>query len=187
MILKYLKEETKELHREVEAVFYGKQIMDSSLTKIQYTEMIVKNQYIFHSIEGILKTEFTDFFENLKYQPNLNRQDLLDKDIIYLGIQTVDFSVKLPTYLSTQEVAGALYVMEGSMLGGKMIARCLERNTNLDKISDYYFYNSDKDIKTEWNEFRTFISEFINPSSDYSLVKEGAVNTFNFFKSVYQQ
>ena len=187
MILKYLKEETQELHHDVESTFYGKKIMDGSLTHIQYTDMIVKNQYIFHSIEGILRTKFADFFEKSQYQPNLTRQDLLDSDIISLGAHAFDFSVQLPVYSSAQEIVGALYVLEGSMLGGKMIARGLKRNANLDKVLDYYFYNSDKDIKTGWNEFRTFIAEFITSTSDYPIVLQGAVNTFNFFKSVYQK
>lgn len=186
MILDFLRRETRQNHQIVESVFYGTEIMDGSLTLYQYQDMIQKNQYIFQSLEKEIDRKYKLFFNNSNYHPNLSRHKLLNRDLSQLNLLPIDYSIDLPDYDSAEALVGGIYVLEGSMIGGKMIGKKIEQNKNLTTIGNIHFYNVKKKIGSDWRDFRAFAEDFIHDNSTFGDVLKGANDTFKAFEAVYR-
>lgn len=186
MILDFLRRETRQNHQTVEAVFYGEKIMDGSLTLSQYQDMIQKNQYIFQSLEREISEKYKLFFNNLNYHPNLSRHELLNRDLSQLSALPIDYAINLPDYDSAEALVGGLYVLEGSMLGGKMIGNKIKENENLVAVDNFHFYDVKKKIGSDWKKFRNFAEDFIRDNSVFKEALRGANDTFKTFEAVYR-
>ena len=65
------------------------------------------------------------------------------------------------------EVLGSLYVIEGSALGGRVIAPLLERDMNLDRDAGArYFHGFGADTGAMWQDFRRLAAAEIGESPD---------------------
>jgi len=189
MILQKLKIETLEAHRATERLFYGKEIMSGALSKAQYSEMLQKNHYIFRQLEPLLQNSFTRFFDKeVEFIPQLGRAQLMVKDLEILHSLKQNYEVNLPEVEKKTQFIGALYVVEGSMLGGMMIGRKLAENENLPDAENLHFYNpNNKNTGKRWKSFRDFVARVELKEEDFADVKKGALDTFGFFQKVYAQ
>jgi heme oxygenase len=85
----------------------------------------------------------------------------------------------LPKLESPREVVGALYVMEGSTLGGQMISRHVESTLHLSEGRGYsYFASYGPNVAKRWREFLAGISAY-SVSTDDHLVIGAARDTFS--------
>jgi heme oxygenase len=94
----------------------------------------------FHPLENIIKNYITN---NELADINERRQsELLEKDLQSLNI-TYDLKLtdELPGINNTANAFGALYVMEGSTLGGRMISKMLLKNKRVDMSHSNAFFN----------------------------------------------
>ena len=186
MLLQKLKVDTLAAHRKTERFFYGKEIMSGTLTRTQYGEMIQKNHYIFSMVEPKIAEVFSKLYgEETEFLPATNRRDFLAADLRELEINPVDFTVDMPALDNKAVLTGALYVIEGSMLGGQMIGKKLADNVALPDAEGLHFYRPHrKDTGTRWRNFCNF-AESQGEDLDYEDVLRGALETFSFFQKVY--
>ena len=97
------------------------------------------------------------------------RAHLLRADLQALGMKdstvaSLPRCQELPKIDDCFDGLGCLYVLEGSTLGGKLIARELERRFGLDQQSGAAFFNSyGADVGSMWMEFclavRTYVGD----------------------------
>lgn len=118
------------------------------------------------------------FFES-RCKTGLLVKDLLalglgDKEII--GLPQCDPLMALP---SSAAVLGSMYVLEGSTLGGAIIAREVERRLGLGRETGCaYFRSYGRETAAMWKQFGARLLAASCPETDEVIV-ETAQNTFN--------
>lgn len=107
----------------------------------------------------------------------------ISDDLTFLGADPSRFSlcVDLPDLKHTFDALGALYVLEGSTLGGQIISRMIK--DRIKGISDHAlsFFNSyGNSTIPMWGKFKAVLDKV--PQADQQDVVESAVATFLTFK-----
>lgn len=178
-ILARLKRETAEIHQELEnkMPFAGE---DFSLPEYQ---CLIVNFYNFYEkfepqIERALKRYQIDF----DYSRRLKTPKLaLDLQNLETPLSSNFDSVENEPAIfnSREKVFGALYVVEGSTLGGQVIARILKRKFNFDESNGAAFFGGyGAETGAMWNAFRAAITEFAETSDNHEDIIVAATETF---------
>lgn len=187
MVLSVLKEETRDLHKKTEALFFGKDIFSGQLTYEQYSQMILKNLYIYEQLEKSIDSIFLQYFSDIEYQPFFAKHKWLEEDAKVLNLQRVDYSIDVPAISSPEELLGAIYVLEGATLGGKIIGRKLKEIFPVEKVKEFHFYNTERGNEIQWRNFCVFITKYVHDDVSIREATKGAIATFKFFHDVYKQ
>lgn len=89
----------------------------------------------------------------------------------------------LPSLASPAHAAGALYVFEGSTLGGQFISRHLESKLGLkDGVGYRYFRSYGADVGLRWQEFRAWMLKHSSANTD-DVIIQSADETFARLRS----
>jgi len=178
-----LKAETKPFHDQVEGKAFSKKIMDGSLSYAQYQELIFGN-YLFHCvIEEALQNVLSEE-EQLKL--NLSKRlkkAVLEEELTLMGFHLFDNSqlpeIKLNDFY---EALGALYVMEGSTLGGAMIKKILMKNPTISQQAPLLFYGCYGEmIGKYWKDFVGVMNDLVQTLEQEDKVVKKAIDAFNIF------
>ncbi|PVE22674.1 biliverdin-producing heme oxygenase [Microvirga sp. KLBC 81] len=176
-LLERLKTETRPAHDRIEkAMDFERRIA----TRDGYTNLLIRF-YGFHSAwEEAASALASDkaFFESRC------KTKLLVKDLKALGL-SCDEIIRLPQcdplmpLPSPAAVLGSMYVVEGSTLGGAIIAREVERTLGLDdKTGCAYFKSYGREIAVMWKQFGAKLLEASSPEAD-GVIVETAQKTFD--------
>lgn len=191
MILELLKKNTKELHDEAEKYNDAYKILNHTITKDEYKELLITNYYSYKPIENFLWKYKSDLPEALIDFADFSKSEKLALDLEGLDVYVSD--LEIPSfgeneYYSVSKLYGMLYVIEGSMMGGMLIAKQLEKCTELDFIAKHHFFNRDIDaIMNRWKTFRSGLENLDLSMHEMLETTKGANLTFDFFKQVHLQ
>ena len=188
MILENLKKRTEKLHREVEADNLAKYILDHTITRSQYANLLLANFVAYNAIETkaqknkyLLPTSLMQFADEAK-------STALRTDLKQLGIATnpelltADFEIN-----SLSQLIGMIYVSEGSMMGGMLIARHLDKCENLDSQLEHHFFNGKtKDILNRWKSFTAAVNDAVFTEEEIDKAVETANATFKLFDDAFK-
>jgi heme oxygenase len=109
------------------------------------------------------------------------RRNMLDSDLACFGHIPSEARSMLPPIDNLGSLVGAMYVMEGSTLGGQLIARHVERCLGLNAgFGDAYFLGHGNQTGHMWKEFCLLLETKI-PESDTEFVVQGAKAMFATF------
>ena len=116
------------------------------------------------------------------------RTDLLKRDLAWFGETVQDDSrPRLPRMNDLPALLGAMYVMEGSTLGGQFIARHVEAALHLTEgQGDAYFRGHGNQTGPMWKEFCDMLKTRV-PDSDTEAVVLSAKAMFAVFGSWMQK
>lgn len=178
-----IKDSTKAVHEEVE------QLLLPHLASVQNTAdyaAILKMFYgYYHPLEKMIEAFITpDILPDIAER---RKATAIVHDLRAIGQPANNLfpSEYLPAIENAAQAIGALYVLEGSTLGGKMIAKMLRKNEALsltdDKLS--FFTGYGEETGSKW---KTFL-DLLNQQEDGSDVLKGANETFVYLKSWMQQ
>jgi heme oxygenase len=116
------------------------------------------------------------------------RLDLLTADLAALGMSQRDIKA-LPLCvfagglaMSLEGAWGSLYVMEGSVLGGRIISKALEQAAWMPPGGLRYFDPRGPKTRILWRRFQEVLSTLASPAED-PLVELGALQTFRLLNS----
>jgi heme oxygenase (biliverdin-IX-beta and delta-forming) len=145
-----LRQETESDHRTVEGAVA---LMHQGLSVAQYVQSL-------QQIYGIVAAweERAAELAPPWLQPTLTarqRRSLLERDLAWFGVtERDDRRPKLPKMNDLPSLFGTMYVMEGSKLGGRFIARHVETALHLsDGQGNAYFYGDGNRTGPMWKEF----------------------------------
>lgn len=178
MILHDLKEKTSEQHQQLESHPLLHQLTSTNLSLPVYTTILHKFYGYFSPIEELvnqfsLESYLPDFAERRKTQLLLQDLEKLDQE---MSIQLCD---NLPAIYNIESAMGALYVMEGSTLGGQMISRQLEKTLGLTPSrGTAFFYGYGKETGKRWKKFQEGLQRFALAQDDYQTLITTSQNTF---------
>lgn len=154
-------------------------IMSPGFTQEDYKNLLAKLWKAHEAIEPVLSNFKTLHQNGLESKERLNKRFLLKKD---LKILEQPLPPKIPAIeIDTDAQAwGAMYVLEGSMLGGAIIYKQLsENNTWPVQTFEYYnFYGSQTGYM--WATFKKFL-ERENSEQNVDDVLEGAQKAYRVF------
>ena len=112
------------------------------------------------------------------------RSHLLRADLRALGMAEPEISATprcahLPATGNWAAGFGCLYVLEGSTLGGKMIAHEMQRRFGIDQSSGASFFLSyGEDVGEMWRDFCRAVRAYVNTSARASFAVQAATETF---------
>lgn len=161
MIRERIKSETAELHKALEEKSFGSKIMSGQLTLADYKQIILMNYQMNKAFEEQWKDLSFDVPPSLMLAQR-HKLESLEKDMALLGIAPTDSSLSFPVATYPQFM-GALYVFEGSTLGGAVIHKQLVKNQNLANLTAFNFYNCYGDkIGMLWKVFLDHLTAITN-------------------------
>lgn len=172
-----LKAATRELHEQIEAENPAKYIVDHTIDMETYRLLLLQNYQAYKhtelAIAKILKN-----YKGKKFKQ-------LEKDLKNLGVPLVDTPLEF-TCRNKAEALGAAYVVEGSALGGMVLAKHLSKCAALSGIEQHYFFNGDRENLKEWNSFKKALSEYEFSEEEEVEAIEKAKETFEFFGKIFR-
>ena len=119
------------------------------------------------------------------------KADFIVADLAALQQQQshIPLATNLPRIQNLQQALGALYVIEGSTLGGRGIAKMLLKNSNAHLEAGHlqFFNGYGAATGTMWATFVNVLNAFSFTQSEMEEMVEAANQTFYFFKTWLQE
>jgi heme oxygenase len=176
-ILARLKAETRAAHDRIEAAVD----LDRRISSPEaYRDLLIR----FYGFHGAWEEEAAGKAPDRSFFERRRKTQLLVRDLEALGLESEDI-IRLPQcrplmlLSGPEDVLGSMYVVEGSTLGGAIIAREVERRLGLDaQTGCAYFRSYGRDIAAMWKSFGAVLLEASSPEADDRIVRS-AQKTFD--------
>jgi heme oxygenase len=177
-----LKSYTQSNHQQLEKTLIGK--MRNIQTKTQYIDLL---QLFYNYFEGI-EAQISQYIGAEQLEDYLERRktNMLVNDIEALGgsVKRIIEVEDLPKYENQLQAFGALYVLEGSTLGGSHISKMIRKQLQQHDDLGLSFFNSYGD-QTEfmWHKFKAALDMQAQNESQQVVILQSADETFLRFRS----
>ena len=159
MIIEQLREATSEKHQELDNAMLP--VFKDATNQEKYIELLKKFYGSFKPLYTLI-----DNYVGIEEIPDLpQRRSVanLEKDLLHFDIDLVTISQlkQLPSITSKADAMGALYVLEGSTMGGVYLAKMLEKQLGIDEMSGLSFFSGyGKETKAMWLTFIDSLEQF---------------------------
>lgn len=181
-ISEQLKKVTRENHQQLEKLLVI--LLKQVATKEDYVRIL----RLFYSYFGALEDEINVYIgaaELPDYHQRRKTQNIAN-DIKIMG-GTVPGKAKgpdLPTIENPLQAFGALYVIEGSTLGGKIIHQMMEKKINIRNTEGMSFFKGYGDqTESKWASFKEQLNSQIDNQASSAIIINSANETFLKFKA----
>lgn len=173
-----LKAETRELHEQVERENLARFIMNHSIDLETYKILLIQNYLAYRTTEQEISTHLPD----LKLEKHLRlAHDLRGLEVDPENLCTTEnFKCN-----NKAEALGAAYVVEGSALGGMLIARNLKSCKKLE-LPDQEFFSGDKASLKDWQHFKKVLLDYDFSEAEQQAAVKKAKQTFIFFGNIFR-
>lgn len=182
-----LKHQTEAAHMELEAMVLP--WLQSISSNTDYVQLLKGFYGYFKPLEDAVAPYITeavlpDWEQRRKAYSIL--QDLAQLPGAY---SELPLATHLPSIQSLPQALGAMYVMEGSTLGGKGIAKMLVKNksVNLKGEQLQFFTGYGARTGTMWTTFVNVLNSFSGTDAEVARMVASANQTFSLFKSWLQE
>lgn len=177
MDLSRLRAETRPDHDAVESSI---PLMGPDLTRDLYNAVLFRLLGMVEAWEGVAQSSLPK--QLLPFVRERNRADLLREDLAELGHSALHPpQPTLPEFETTAELLGAMYVMEGSRLGGQLIARHIDAALGLQGgRGSTYFRGFGDQNKSKWTQFTRLLQTEISDDNSEDAIR-GAKKMFATF------
>ncbi len=182
-LLHRLKTETRARHERTEALLFADKLMTGTLSRAEY-EQLLGIHYGFHSaLEQAIANQST-FFADYDRLTRLKTPWLV-ADLAQVQVSLPDRSPSLFVNWTGYELLGALYVAEGSMLGGQVIVRALRKTPALTGLESRFFAGYGSETGLHWKAFCSYLVSHANGHDDEIIA--AADRAFAFFEELSEQ
>lgn len=182
MVSEFLKKNTAEYHDAAEKLFNSEKIFNKTFTLEDYRKIIHTNYLmLLHSEDQIFSSLEDKFGEKLQLADR-KKLPLIERDLSGLSLQNQKPSHTLE-FDNEHEALGAMYVIEGSTLGGNVIAKQLSKTEGFDNISFNFFGCYEENTGPMWKSFKEVLDTEVK-EENYSDVLSGAKKLYTFLLSV---
>jgi heme oxygenase len=182
MLSTKIKEATKAAHQDLEIKVVKK--LKAIRSNKDYAELLRFFYAYFNHVEKAIDRFITPAV--LPDYKDRRNSAYLKNDIEALGGNTNNLPVTtVPDIHMTLQALGALYVMEGSIMGGPIIVQMLSKAGIHEGLSFFSGYGADTGQK--WGAFVSILNQQANNEQDEALVIDAANATFNHFGEVFQK
>lgn len=182
-----LKSSTHDLHRRLDRASCMTRLMAADLSLQGYVEILKKLHNLYAAIEPALQTAEHHWGRSVEWQM---KTDLLENDLLALGELPIgksrhmhadqEFLTRLIS--SNAGLAGCLYVLEGSTLGGQMIAKRLRSTMGSQVMNALSFFDGyGVDTPSLWGANCARISAVLSDNEKIFVACTSAQHVFELF------
>ena len=177
-----LRQRTRAQHEKIEGSI---DLQGALRSREGYRRLLEGYLGLYRPYEALLAGQ-TEAVREIVAWPLHARVPLLERDLSLLGasvgeIAAVPESEGLPDLRCEDAMLGALYVVEGSQLGGQYIYRQIEEKLGLDEDSGAaFFFGSGSKTGGEWKRFTALLDASVK---DAEVAAEAACGMFEAFGS----
>lgn len=165
------------------------QILEKSIIemikRIQSEKDYIRLMQIFYSYFGGLESLIKAYINSEKLPDNLKRRKvgLVYNDILSLGgvVPKILSKENLPLINNHFHAFGALYVLEGSTLGGSHIENILKIKYSIPESSLTFFRGYGQETVSMWNIFKVSLNELTMNENEVLQIISAADETFARF------
>lgn len=186
MIHERLKRLTAPFHTMIEANRFATSLMSGAMSLDEYGEWLLR-YYAFHKrIE-----ECFDLFQNeaLAYDLDVEMRKkvaLLEADLQSLDVVIpADTGCEVHTIGSLHDLFGSMYVLEGSTMGGMVIAKQIERHFGSDAPKSYFLPYRERHMEM-WRGFLSALATFHEKSGEDERIVVAACATYLYLNKAMQ-
>lgn len=180
-----LKLQTSDLHRAVEAAV---DITAASQSLDAYIQLLKMFWSILQPLESALAVVLE---ENLPgYYPERRRSPGLEEDLAYLGFDRRDLlpGLRPPAIGTLPDALGALYVVEGSTLGGQIIARHLNATLGLGPDTGAsFFHGYGEQTGTKWQEYLRILEQHATENNQAQIIGSAQATFERFLQANWRK
>lgn len=156
-LLSQLKTKTRTRHEQTEELLYTQQLMAGTLTQDEYIHLL-QIHYRFHQALEAAVAKHADALAGYDYPPS-RKTPWLVADLQQVGTPIPSSAPALFANWTATQLLGALYVSEGSMLGGQVIAKALRRNPGLAHVDPHFFGGYGAQTGPRWKAFCAYLTQ----------------------------
>lgn len=181
MLSTRIKEDTKKAHQELEKKVVLK--MKAIRSTANYANFLNSFYIYFNALEAIIAPYIT-----AQILPDYSERR--DSKYLKRDIEELGFEVKLPSKISLPEInslaeaLGAMYVMEGSIMGGPIIVDILKKNGITKGFSFFSGYGAG--TGEMWTKFISALNTHASTAIDQQNAISAANHTFSEFQHVFK-
>jgi heme oxygenase len=179
MISSIIKEATMPAHQELEKEVILK--LKAIRSDEDYAALLKNFNNYFDALENAISPYITH--EVLADYSQRRNSAYLKKDIAELGSDPSPSTVEVPEIKNALEAMAALYVMEGSIMGGKIIVQMLAKANITKGVS--FFSGYGEDTGKMWGTFVQALDKTGKNEEDENTAVKIANETFNYFAKVF--
>jgi heme oxygenase len=179
MILHRLKQETSVYHIQIERDLI---LLQNNIAIDTYCHMLQRFWGFYCPVEkqiGMITIGHTFDFEQRR------KRMLLELDLQALGVSSLPPTCEnLPALQSMAQAIGCLYVLEGATLGGRIIAKHIEKILGLGPQNGCAFFHSyGRDVGSMWRSFGALVMAYAAESGTEEIIVLSACETFKKLRS----
>ncbi|WDF55467.1 biliverdin-producing heme oxygenase [Mucilaginibacter sp. KACC 22063] len=180
MLSEKLKNETLSQHQQLEKRLVTR--IKNATTTADYIDIL----QLFYGYFGGLEQYINQFIGSSQLADYTQRRktDAIAQDIKTLGADpvTIAQNYELPQINSLPEAFGAMYVIEGSTLGGSIISKMISSRLGISNGLSFFNGYGEK-TQQMWEEFRNKLNQIPTESQTQQAVITAANNTFIKFSN----
>ncbi len=181
-VSEYLKQNTAEYHDAAEKLFSSEKIFNRTFTLDDYKKIIRTNYLmLLHSEDEIFRNLSGRFSEKLQLRDR-KKLPLIEEDLKNLELKSSAASHDLE-FTNENEALGAMYVIEGSTLGGNVIAKQLSKTEGFDAVTFNFFGCYHENTGAMWKDFKKVLDTEVQ-EAHYDDVLSGAKKLYTFLLNV---
>lgn len=167
-----LKKNTADLHNAAEKLFNSQKIFDRTFTLDDYKKIITRNYIMLLNSEDEIFNQLSDKFSKKLQLSERRKLNLIEKDLKSLSIED-QFPMQKVHISAQNEALGMMYVIEGSTLGGNVIAKQLSKTQGFEGVTFNFFGCYNENTGTMWKNFKEILDSEVQEES-YDEVLLGA-------------
>ena len=182
-----LKEQTVAKHQELEALMLP--CLNSITQKQQYVQLLHTFYGYFKPVEDAVAPFMKDAVMPDWQLRRKAKTILLDLAALEQNKTTISLAKQLPEIETLAQAMGALYVLEGSTLGGRGITKMLLKNAaaGLTPAHLQFFGGYGSQTGAMWTTFVNLLNSFSFSEKEKAQLVEAANQTFYYFKTWIQE
>lgn len=182
MFTDHIKQATLQNHQQTEKVLIGK--MKAMRSGQDYINLL----NLFYGYFGALELHIERYINasNLADYEDRRKTSAIADDITALGaiIPALATDDKLPVIDNYLKAFGALYVIEGSTLGGKIISKMIQQHLHIKDGPGLSFFNSyGPQTEYMWDNFKEILNHVAITAEDEEIITGAANQTFAKFEA----
>jgi heme oxygenase len=186
MFIQNLRDATAYCHKQLEQNNLSQALLSNNVNKTIYCSYLIQLYSFVKGFEQYVYPELDLHFLNIN---NRKKAHFIEEDLKALGI-TIDKHRLLKevffrdTYPDVYLAAGALYVLEGSTLGGQIIVKHLQKAMPPDFLNAAYFMGYQQRTGSIWKEFLQQFTALPQSTQQEQQIITGAFTTFKIIDNL---
>lgn len=179
MMLNRLRKETEILHREIEKDNLAGLIISHEISLEEYKLLLLQNYLAYAVTENQIAAHLPNF------EPVKSGQLLIDLENLRITVPSHEIYNENYSVKNKAEAYGAAYVVEGSGMGGMLIARELDHCPALSAIEEHSFFNGKRQNMNGWKTLCKSLKSKEFSIEEENLAVEKAKDTFLIFSRIF--